>query len=105
MSHEEAVKSPWRNAVTRSLGAEPEVNADYFPGEVGAEPFLLLLCSDGIHGVLGTEGIEEVARATPDARDLARALGEKALVKGGEDNVAAAVLQFGSALWHKGGGA
>jgi protein phosphatase len=105
MSYEEAVKSPWKNAVTRSLGGEMEVNADYFPGEVGPEPFLLILCSDGIHGMLEAKEIEEIARQTPDVRDLARALGEKALVKGGEDNVAAAVLQFGPALEKKGGNA
>jgi protein phosphatase len=103
MSYEEAIKSPWKNAVTRSLGAEPEVNADFFPGEVGPEPFLLILCSDGIHGVLEAGEIGQIARATPDIGDLARVLGEKALVKGGEDNVAAAVLQFGPALPNMGG--
>jgi serine/threonine protein phosphatase PrpC len=79
------------------------VNADFFPGEVGPEPFLLILCSDGIHGVLEAGEIGQIARATPDIGDLARVLGEKALVKGGEDNVAAAVLQFGPALPNMGG--
>jgi len=105
MSHEDAVRSPWRNAVTRCLGLEDEVDVDLFHEEGTDGNFLLVLCSDGIHGVLSTEEIEKMAREAGDVRDLARTLGERALVRGGEDNVAAAVMAFGDIVSLTGAGA
>jgi PPM family protein phosphatase len=96
MSHEEASRSPWRNAVTRNLGAADEVEVDLFAGFDAGEDHLVLLCTDGVHGVLSAAEIGAVCSETPDIRDLARALSERALVRGGEDNVAVAALAFGS---------
>ncbi|MEX0935429.1 MAG: protein phosphatase 2C domain-containing protein [Gemmatimonadota bacterium] len=95
MSMEEANRSPWRNAVTRNLGADEEVEVDIYGGYDGTDPFVLVLCTDGVHGVLDEEEILRVFRRTPDVRDLARALGEDALINGGEDNVAVAAVRFG----------
>ncbi len=92
MSEQDAGRSPWKNAITRSLGLEDDVEVDLFDESCGEDAGLLILCSDGVHGVLSAEEIERVARDTPDVRDLARALGERALLRGGEDNVAVAVL-------------
>ena len=98
MSHEEAARSPWRNAVTRHLGAEPDVDADLIGPFSAEEPHLVVLCSDGVHSVLSMEGLEEVVRAAPDLRTMARAIGEEALRLGSKDNVAAVVMQFGEGL-------
>ncbi len=98
MSAEEAARSPWRNAVTRNLGAESGIEVDLFQGFDSSEGHLVLLCTDGIHGVLSSEAIVEVVRGTADIRDLARALSEEALVRGGEDNVAVAAMAFGSTV-------
>ncbi|TVP45212.1 MAG: FHA domain-containing protein [Gemmatimonadales bacterium] len=96
MSHEEASRSPWRNAVTRNLGASDHVEVDLFAGFDATENHLIILCTDGVHGVLAEDEIAEVCRQTPDVRDLARALSEQALIRGGEDNVAVAAVSFGS---------
>ncbi len=95
MSPEEAARSPWRNAVTRNLGAAERVDVDIFGPFDAMEPHRILLCTDGIHGVLSDPDIEAVVRETPDIRDVARALSERALVRGGEDNVAVAALALG----------
>lgn len=95
MSEEEAARSPWRNAVTRNLGAAERVEVDLFGPFDAMEPHRVLLCTDGIHGVLIDSDIEAVVRQTSDIRDLARALSERALVRGGEDNVAVAALALG----------
>ena len=95
MSPEEAARSPWRNAVTRNLGAAERVDVDIFGPFDAMEPHRVLLCTDGIHGVLSDPDIEAVVRETPDIRDVARALSERALVRGGEDNVAVAALALG----------
>jgi protein phosphatase len=94
MSLEEANRSPWRNAVTRNLGAEPGVQVDIFGPFDATLPHLAILSTDGMHGVLSDDEIEQLTNDTPDVRDLARALAEAALASGGEDNVAVAVMEF-----------
>ncbi|TVP56564.1 MAG: FHA domain-containing protein [Gemmatimonadales bacterium] len=96
MSMEEAARSPWRNAVTRNLGAGRELEVDLFRGFDATQDHVVLLCTDGVHGVLSEDQIEEVFRNSADIRDLARALSEEALMKGGEDNVAVAAMTFGA---------
>ncbi|MEX0842816.1 MAG: FHA domain-containing protein, partial [Gemmatimonadota bacterium] len=100
MSLEEANRSPWRNAVTRNLGSESEVEVDVFGPFDATAPHLAILSTDGVHGILSDEEIERLVGNTADVRDLARALAEAALGKGGEDNVAVAVVDFSA-----GGGA
>ncbi len=98
MSEDEAARSPFRNAITRSLGAGPELEVDLLQDLDATVPHLVVLCSDGVHGVLGHTRMTEVMVAVPNVRDLARALCEGALVAGGEDNVAVAVMELGGGL-------
>jgi PPM family protein phosphatase len=98
MSREEAVRSPWRNAVTRHLGAEDEVEVDIFGRFRADEPHLVLLCSDGAHSVLTAEAMESLVRRSVSVRDMARKVGEAALREGSDDNVSVVVLQFGGGL-------
>ena len=97
MSMEEAQQSPWKTAVTRSLGAEAAVEVDIFRGFDATDPSIVLLCTDGVHGLLGAEDIIDLVARTPDIRDVARVIAEEALLRGGNDNVAAAALRFGVA--------
>lgn len=97
MSMEEAQQSPWKTAVTRSLGAEAAVEVDIFRGFDATDPSIVLLCTDGVHGLLGAEDIMDLVARTPDIRDVARVIAEEALLRGGNDNVAAAALRFGVA--------
>ena len=94
MSTDEAARSPWRNAVTRNLGAEGALDVDVFPGFDATKDHVVILCTDGVHGVLSDEEIGEVWRDSADIRDLSRALSEEALMQGGEDNVAVAAMAF-----------
>jgi PPM family protein phosphatase len=96
MSLEEANRSPWRNAVTRNLGSESDVEVDLFGPFDATAPHLAILTTDGVHGVLSDDEVERLVRDTPDTRDLARALAEAALRNGSEDNVAVAVMDFSS---------
>lgn len=94
MSLEEANRSPWRNAVTRNLGADAEVEVDLFGPFDATDSHLAILTTDGVHGVLSDADMEDIAREAADVQDLARSLGEAALMEGGEDNVAVAALAF-----------
>jgi PPM family protein phosphatase len=94
MSLDDAKRSPWRNAVTRNLGADSTVEVDLFGPFDVSESHVAILCTDGVHGILSDEEMEEVIRTTSQVTDLARALAEAALMKGGEDNVAVAAMAF-----------
>jgi serine/threonine protein phosphatase PrpC len=55
---------------------------------------MLLLSSDGLHGVLDTAAIESVLGEAPDVRSAAQTLVDRALDAGSRDNVTALVVQF-----------
>ena len=98
MSKDEAERSPWRNAITRNLGAESEVEVDLFGEYSTLEPHIVVLCTDGLHGVISEEELEQTVRRTPDIRNVARALCEEAIRRGGKDNVSVAAMAFGGGI-------
>jgi protein phosphatase len=86
-------KHPMRNVLTNALGAREQV--DVHLTEVDAEPGdVLLLCSDGLHGVLDAPAIQSLVSAHPDVERAARALVEAALDQGSRDNVTALLVRF-----------
>jgi protein phosphatase len=91
MAAEQAARSPHRNIITRAIGAQEE--ALVAPTEhVLAAGDVLLLCSDGLHGVVDDAAIAAVlAGAEPDA--AAAALIALANRAGGPDNIAVAVYR------------
>jgi serine/threonine protein phosphatase PrpC len=95
MSRAEAAKSPRRNIITRSLGTSETVDVDTFGfGEIEAGD-VLLLCSDGLYGVLPTTDIARVATALPP-QEAADRLVELANQRGGPDNIAVVVARWAS---------
>jgi protein phosphatase len=98
MTRDEAERSPWRNAITRILGAEANVEVDMFGEFSAAEPHILILCTDGLHGVVSEQDLERTVRQTPDIREVARALCDEALRRGGKDNVTVAAMAFGGGI-------
>ena len=61
----QAARSPWRNAVTRNLGATTEVEVDMFGDYSALEPHVVVLCSDGIHRVVDQETVERLLEFVP----------------------------------------
>jgi serine/threonine protein phosphatase PrpC len=97
LTPEAARADPRRNLLTRSMGFDPEVEVD---AARGAEPLVagdtLLLCSDGLHGLVRDP---ELARAVRQ-RDLARAGAELlalANARGGPDNITVVLARLGGA--------
>ena len=85
MSLDEVQKSPWKSAITRSLGSETTVEVDLFGEFDASTPSIVILCTDGVHGVLEPHDIMSLVGRTDDIRDLARAVAEEALLRGGEE--------------------
>ena len=86
----EARTAPDRNVLTRSVGSEREVLVDLFGPRQLLHGERLVLCSDGIHGMIDDTAIARIVDARPIA-DAAGALVVAAVDAGGRDNATALV--------------
>ena len=79
---------PYRNMITRALGAGPDTRPDFWllPARQGDRFFL---CTDGVSGEVHDDLIERTWRATPDADNPAQNLVDQAVAAGGRDNATA----------------
>jgi protein phosphatase len=84
---------PMRNALTNVVGAK--VHTDVHVAEqalAGGE--LLLLSTDGVHGVLDETRLERMMREDDDPRAIARSVVRAALARGSRDNCTAIVARY-----------
>jgi PPM family protein phosphatase len=88
---EEAEIHPHRNVITRSLGTEADVDVD--EQDVGLlDGDRLLLCSDGLTGMLSEGQIQAILEAATSAQEAADRLVRAANRAGGVDNITVLVL-------------
>jgi serine/threonine protein phosphatase PrpC len=87
----EAEVHPHRNVVTRSIGTEPEVPVDEQSVAL-LEGDRILLCSDGLTGMVTEDQIQAILESTDDAQQAADRLIRAANRAGGIDNITAVVL-------------
>ena len=87
----QAADHPERHVITRALGGPRLEPADYFLLPV-QDAERVLLCTDGISGLVDDEQIAAVLTRTPDPRDAADGLVAAALTAGGDDNATAVVV-------------
>ncbi len=93
MRPEDVAKHPMRNVLINVLGGRPEVDIHLHERELkGGE--ILLLCSDGVHGVLGSDDLTSLLQSTPDPEAAAGAIVRKAIDAGSRDNLTALVVSF-----------
>ena len=82
---------PERHVITRALGGPGFTEPDLFRLALG-EVDRLLLCTDGVNGMVGDDVIEGILAGEPDPAVAARALVAAALDAGGEDNATVVVV-------------
>jgi protein phosphatase len=88
----EARHAPDRNVLTRAVGIHDSIRVDLF-GPRGLRPGdRLLLCSDGIHGLLEDAELATISDRL-SAGELPAALIEEANARGGSDNASAVVIE------------
>ncbi len=86
MTPEMARVSKYKNRITRAIGAEPEVQVDFFDVKLDGIS-RILLCTDGLTNMLTDDQIEEIlADGTSVKRQTERLLSD-ALLAGGLDNI------------------
>lgn len=87
----EAEVHPHRNVVTRALGTEPEIPVDEQSVAL-LEGDRILLCSDGLTGMVTEDQIQAILETTDDAQEAADRLIRAANRAGGIDNITTVVL-------------
>lgn len=93
ISRQEARLHPNKNIITRALGANEAVEADFF--EVNLEDGdTVLMCSDGLTNMLEDETIQDIVKAYPeDIEKAAETLVNRANENGGKDNIAIIIIK------------
>jgi protein phosphatase len=92
LTEEEAAEHPYRSVLTRALGTEPDVAVDEAVVEVRAGD-RLLLCTDGLTGMVPEARVAEILRTVRDPQEAADRLVEEANEAGGLDNITVLVLE------------
>lgn len=92
---EEAARHPQRSMVTRALGVDEDVEVDQFSLSL-AEGDRLMICSDGLSGMVSDDEIAEVLGEVTDPQAAADRLVDLANEAGGEDNITVIVVDVGA---------
>lgn len=95
ISAEDARTHPQKNLITRAVGVDATVDGDLFEVEL-RDTDILLLCSDGLTGMVEDEKIAEVLAKAGTLEDKGRELLTLALEGGGRDNITVALFTRGA---------
>jgi protein phosphatase len=92
LGSEEASRHPMRHVLTKVVGLREDMEPS-----VGSSPFApgdtLLLCSDGLHGVMNDAAIASLLGQAGSVESIASELVERALSSGSTDNITAVVVR------------
>ncbi|HUF84238.1 MAG TPA: Stp1/IreP family PP2C-type Ser/Thr phosphatase [Acidimicrobiia bacterium] len=91
LTPEQAEVHPQRSVITRALGIDPGVEVDLYTLEL-RDGDRVLLCSDGLSGMVRTEEIAAILEREPDPQKAANELVDAANKAGGEDNITVVLL-------------
>jgi protein phosphatase len=93
LTEEEAETFEHNNIILQALGTADTVQVDLTYCEL-RKGDTLLLCSDGLSGMVRFDDIREALRATNEPIDACKLLTERANQAGGHDNITVIVVQF-----------
>ncbi|MFK2824949.1 Stp1/IreP family PP2C-type Ser/Thr phosphatase [Bacillus sp. B190/17] len=97
ITKEEAEHHPRKNVLTRALGTEPNVAADYYT-VMFEQGDSLLLCSDGLSNKLAQQEMQQILEATISIEEKAESFIQMANENGGEDNITLVILEHSAGL-------
>lgn len=94
LTAEQARVHPNRSVITRALGTDPGLVVDAFEAQA-APGDRLLLCTDGLSGMVPDAEIARILGAARTPQDAVDALVDSALAAGGHDNITVVVADIG----------
>lgn len=92
MERESEVYRQQKNIITRAVGIEPGVEADYFEAELKQGDYILL-CSDGLSNMVDNSSIFRLVLLPGTLETKAEALVALANQNGGKDNIAVVLAE------------
>jgi len=93
LSRFEARSHPYRNVIYRSIGADEQIEIDIIRKKLTSGD-MLMLCSDGLNGMLGDDQIRDILLVNPEPTAAAKELVVAANAAGGEDNTSVIVVRI-----------
>jgi serine/threonine protein phosphatase PrpC len=96
LTPEEAEQSERRNIILQALGPDPRVKVD-LTRQTLRRGDVLIICSDGLSGLVRREEFAQLAGEFPDLPELCSALIDRANERGGPDNITVVTARFDGA--------
>jgi PPM family protein phosphatase len=93
LTEQEAAEHPQRSIITRALGPEPDIDIDLHTHRMQAGD-VLLLCSDGLTGMIGEDEVQKILARAVSLGDAGRALVHAANEAGGRDNITVVLFRL-----------
>lgn len=93
LTSEEADSHPQRNVLYRAVGQSEQLEVDATTRRLPPSA-RMLLCSDGLWGVIGDDGIMDVLQTYSDPQEACDQLIKAANASGGTDNITAIIIQM-----------
>jgi protein phosphatase len=89
----EARNHPYRNVIYRSIGSDEQIEIDIIRRRMNSGDSLML-CSDGLNGMLGDDQIRDILQVNLDPNTAAKELVIAANYAGGADNTSVIVVRI-----------
>jgi PPM family protein phosphatase len=93
LTEDEAEQSERRNIILQALGPDPRVKVDLTYQPIRRRD-VLIICSDGLSGLVRREEFVQLAAKYPDPQSLCGSLIDLANERGGPDNITVIVARF-----------
>ncbi len=94
LNSDDVERHPLRNVITKAVGARDSIDLDIVEQTL-QEGDVALLCSDGLHGMVGDSEIARLLIPDPDSlEDAATHLVDAANEAGGKDNVTVILMRY-----------
>ena len=88
----EARSHPDKNIITRAIGAQKNVKADFFEVELAKDDYVLM-CTDGLTNMVRDEEILDIVRSEKEPEAIAHKLVRMANNNGGRDNIKVTIIK------------
>ncbi len=88
----EARSHPDKNIITRAIGAQKNVKADFFEVELAKDDYVLM-CTDGLTNMVRDEEILDIVRSDKEPEAIAQKLVRMANDNGGRDNITVTIIK------------
>lgn len=88
----EARSHPDKNIITRAIGAQKTVKADFFEVELAKDDYVLM-CTDGLTNMVRDEEILDIVRSEKEPEAIAHKLVRMANNNGGWDNITVTIIK------------